>query len=113
MPELDPFETRLARAVGAFADRANTAVDAAEVARAAAGPEGAATGVRMGRGLSFTWALLLVGLLVGLVAGSWRSDLAVVVAPSPTPVISATNVALAPTGIDVLVSAPGSYTHLV
>ena len=90
MPELDPFETRLARAVGAFADRAITSVDAAEVARVAAGPERAAGGLRTGRGTSVAWLLLLAGLFLALVvgtlmAGARRPDHAVVVAPSATP----------------------------
>jgi hypothetical protein len=64
------------------------------------------------------WVLLLVGLLVGLVvgglvAGSWRSDLAVVVAPSPTPTVYATDVAPLPTGIEVITPDHGAYSRVV
>ena len=123
MPELDPFETRLAAAVGAFADRAATAVDAAEVVRRAAGPEHRVR-ILGGRPVpAFAWILLaLLALLVGLLggaalAGLWRRDLAVVTIPSPTPTPAATAVAkpvaLVPTGVGVLISNSGSYTDLV
>lgn len=71
MHELDRFEARLAAAVHAMADRAETDVDAVAVAERA---------IRSGRGgrLAWVWSsvpvpvgiLLLLGLLVGLLAWS-------------------------------------------
>jgi hypothetical protein len=93
MPELDPFEARLAAAVHAFADRAETDVDAMAVAERA-------IGTRRTRGrLGWIWAsvpvpvavLITLGLLVGLLAWSvsvgsqHRDPRSFVVSPTPTP----------------------------
>lgn len=93
MPELDPFESRLAAAIHAFADRAETNVDAMAVAELA-------VGTHRGHGrLGWLWAsvpvplaaLLTLGLLVGLLAwsvsvgGQPRDPRSFVAAPTPTP----------------------------
>ncbi len=105
MPELDPFEARLAAAVHAFADRAETSVDAMAVADRAIGS-------RRHRGrLGLIWAsvpvpiavLITLGLLVGLLAwsvtvgGPHRDPRSIVVAPTPTATAAATAMAAATT----------------
>ena len=71
---------------------------------------------------ALAWALLLVGLLIGLVVGSlvaggWRRDQAVVVAPSPslapaTP-DTAPRTGLHPTGIQMIYDPVESYDRVV
>ena len=94
MAERDRFELDLAAALRAYLEEAPTEVRPTELARqfATAYPHRRAAFGRWGVGLTpaVAWLVLLIGLLVllavgGLVAGSWRPDQAVVVAPSPSP----------------------------
>jgi hypothetical protein len=97
MPELDPFDARLTSAVRAFADRAETSVDAAAVAERAIGHRGRSAFAWLGRPLPVSASIvLLAGLLLAMFgwslgAGS-RRDHAVpapAVTPTPTPTTTA------------------------
>ncbi len=106
MPELDPFDARLERAVHAFADAAHTRVDAAATAERA---------IRRGRAGGLSWlgysvpipvsilvvlALLLVAVLVSLGIGSPRrpeSMVPPVEIASMTPATPAAPASLPPT----------------
>ena len=102
MPELDPFEMRLAAAVHALADRADTRVDAAAVARETVGR-------RPFWSIAWSWlqvplpaaALLVLALMLALVAGmavvGALRDRPALFAPLPTPT-SEVSVAPSPTG---------------
>ena len=101
MPELDPFETRLTAAVQAFADRAQTGVDATAVA---------ARSVRRRHTGAFAWLwsplpvpagiLLTVALLLALLAWTFqagapwdrRTSVIPPTAPTATPSVKATPV---------------------
>jgi hypothetical protein len=95
MAELDVFERRVADALRAYATEMPAHVDAAAVAdRVAGGRSQRAWPIATGRLVAvpgIAWILLLVGLLLGVVVGGlagslWRDrDQAVVVAPSPAP----------------------------
>ena len=91
MPELDQFEGRLAAAVHAFADRADTRVDPLAVAERAIGRRRFASLVWLGRPLPVTASILLVlGLLLALLAWSvgvgapWDHRTSIVLLPAPT-----------------------------
>ena len=102
MPELDPFEMRLAAAVHALADRADTRVDAAAVARETIGR-------RPFWSAAWSWlqvplpaaVLLILALTLALVAGTafvgGLRDRPSLFAPLPTPTSEVT-VAPSPTG---------------
>ena len=94
MAERDRFELDLLDALRAYAEDAPTQVRPSELARqfAATYPHRRTGLVRWGawRTPAMAWVLLLAGLLLalvagGLVAGSWRPDQAVVIAPQTTP----------------------------
>lgn len=95
MPELDPFDVRLTAAVRAFADRAETSVDATAVAKRTIGqrrrPAGAlgwlSSPLPVPAGIVLLLGLLLAALLgVTMVGGAWRDDRSSVVPPStPSP----------------------------
>ncbi|MEW6225701.1 MAG: hypothetical protein AB1627_13845 [Chloroflexota bacterium] len=71
MPELDPFDIRLEHAVHAFADRAQTSVDAVAAAGRAIGRRRSGPWAVLGRAVPVPVALLVVPLvLVGLVGWS-------------------------------------------
>jgi len=71
MPELDPFEARLTRAVRAFADRAETRVDPISVADQAIGHRRFASLSWLGHTVPVPVSILLiVGLLLALIAWS-------------------------------------------
>ena len=98
MPELDPFDVRLEHAVHAFADRAQTSVDAVAAAGQAIGHRRTGPWAVLGRAVQVPVALLVVPLvLVALVAWSltgggpfpvhvWFGPAATpTAAPTPTP----------------------------
>ena len=91
MPELDPFETRLTAAVHAFADRAETKVDAMEVAERVVGRRRLGSFAWLGRPLPVVASVLItLGLLLALLAwsvqvgGPWDRRTSVVPPPAPT-----------------------------
>jgi len=91
MPELDPFETRLTAAVHAFADRAETKVDAMEVAERVVGRRRLGSFAWLGRPLPVVASVLItLGLLLALLAwsvqvgGPWDGRTSVVPPPAPT-----------------------------
>jgi hypothetical protein len=91
MPELDPFETRLTAAVHAFADRAETKVDAMEVAEQVVGRRRVRSFAWLGRPLPVAASVLVtLGLLLALLAWSvqvgspWDRRSSVVPPPAPT-----------------------------
>jgi hypothetical protein len=91
MPELDPFETRLTAAVRAFADRAETKVDAMEVAEQVVGRRRVGSFAWLGRPLPVAASVLVtLGLLLALLAwsvqvgGPWDRRSSVVPPPAPT-----------------------------
>jgi hypothetical protein len=99
MPELDPFDIRLAAAIRTFADRAETRVDATDMANRTIGRRRFASLVWLGRPLPVaTSILLLLGLLLALLAWSvqvgapWDQRTSVVPLPAPTasPVLAPT-----------------------
>jgi hypothetical protein len=106
MPELDPFDARLTTAVRAFADRAETGVDAVAVAGRAMGRRRAGAFAWLGHPLPVpAWIVLLVGLLLAglfgsaVMVGVLRDDrVSVVPAVSPGPSAMASEIA----GIDLL-----------
>jgi hypothetical protein len=94
MPELDPFDARLASAVRGFADRADTSVDAVAMAERAIGARRRRDGAFawLGRPLPVSASMvLLAGLLLALFGwsvgsgGPWNRA-----APAPVPAPSAT-----------------------
>lgn len=64
MPELDPFDARLAKAVHAFADRASTRVDAVEVTRRAAAAHPRSRGAWLGAPLPVPAVVVILSLLL-------------------------------------------------
>ena len=97
MSELDPFETRFLAAYRRYLAEAPVEADpvavAGRVAAAAPRRHGLTGFAPFGLTPAMAWILLLTGLLLalvagGLVAGSWRPDEAVVIAPQTTPVPS-------------------------
>ena len=94
MPELDAFEVRLAAAIHAFADRAETRVDAMDTATRAVGHRRFAWIIWFGRRLPLPLAALLVlGLLVALLAwafavGGSRDTRMSIVPPTAVPMAS-------------------------
>lgn len=100
MPELDPFEMRLAAAVHALADRADTRVDAAAVARETIGRRPFWSIARSWLQVPLPAAVLLI-LALALVAGTafvgGLRDRPSLFAPLPTPTSEVT-VAPSPTG---------------
>jgi hypothetical protein len=90
MPELDDLEARIAAGVRAFADRADTRVDAAAVAWIASADRARARPAWPGRlRLTLAWALLLALLLAALLAlpvyvGAPGRVIQPVPSPSPT-----------------------------
>jgi hypothetical protein len=108
MPELDPFETRLSATVHAFADRAETKVDAMEVAERVVGRRRVGSFAWLGRPLPVAASLLVtLGLLLALLAwsvqvgGPWDRRSSVVPPPAPTETPAA-----APTAAATPTSAP-------
>ncbi|MBI3750862.1 MAG: hypothetical protein HY263_04290 [Chloroflexi bacterium] len=102
MPELDPFELRLARAVRALADGADTRVDAATMARQAVGRRPFwSVGWPAQRLPTPASMLLVVGLTVALyggllVAGGAPWGQPGLVAPSPSPTVAPPTAAPSP-----------------
>jgi hypothetical protein len=97
MPELDPFEARLTRAVHAFADRAETRVDPISVADQAIGHRRFASLSWLGHTVPVPVSILLVlGLLLALLAWSvgvgapWNQRTSIVLLPAPTATPTAT-----------------------
>jgi Protein of unknown function (DUF4232) len=99
MAERDRFELDLAAALRTYLGDAPTEVRPTELAHqfATTYPHGRTALARwgFGRTRAMAWVLLLAGLLLALVVGSlavgaWRRDLAVVIAPSPTPTAAPT-----------------------
>jgi len=91
MPELEPFEIRLGAAIRAFADRAETRVDAMTVANRTIGRRRFASLAWLGYPLPVRVSILLVlGLLLALLAWSvqvgapWDRRASVVPPPAPT-----------------------------
>jgi len=91
MHEVEPFEARLAAAVHAFADRAETKVDAMEVAERVVGRRRVGTFAWLGRPLPVVASVLItLGLLLALLAwsvqvgGPWDRRTSVVPPPAPT-----------------------------
>jgi hypothetical protein len=91
MPELSPFEARLAAGLRRFADGADTRVDAAEVARRAMSRRRVGTFTWLGLPLPIpSWIVLLLGLLLltlvgAVVLGGSRGEDRLAVAPSTSP----------------------------
>ena len=117
MADRDRFELDLAAALRAYLGDAPTEVRPTELAHqfATTYPHGRTALARwgFGRTRAMAWVLLLAGLLLALVVGSlavgaWRRDLAVVIAPSPTPTASAVPSVLASSSPSP--SRPGSST---
>jgi hypothetical protein len=99
MAERDRFELDLAAALRTYLGDAPTEVRPTELAHqlATTYPHGRTALARwgFGRTQAMSWVLLLAGLLLALVVaslagGAWRRDLAVVIAPSPTPTAAPT-----------------------
>jgi len=95
MPEVEPFEARLAAAVHAFADRAETKVDAMEVAERVVERRRVGSFAWLGRPLPVVASVLItLGLLLALLAwsvqvgGPWDGRTSVV--PPPTATATAT-----------------------
>jgi hypothetical protein len=97
MPELDPFDARLAAAVHAFADRAETRVDAMAVAERAVGRRRAGVVAWLTRAVPVpVYTLIALGLLLGALAvtaqvgGPWNRPAPVIPAPTSAPAPAAT-----------------------
>jgi len=93
MPELDPFDARLEAGIRGFADRALTIVDAAAVARQAAGQRRTGAWAVLGRSVPVPVSLIIVmALPLAFLAWSlqgqapWSGPGTIVVPVSPTPV---------------------------
>jgi hypothetical protein len=125
MPELDPFEARLRRAVRAYADRAETRVDPFALAERVVERRGFGSLVWLGRPLPIRGAILLVlGLLVAILAWSvqvgapWDRRTSVAPLPAVTATPSPANAAAttpAPTtdgAGDERVSGSGTFSIL-
>ena len=69
MAELNPFDARLEHAVQAFADRAQTSVDAVAIATRAIGHRRTGPWVVLGRAVSVPVSVLVVGALLVALAG--------------------------------------------
>jgi len=101
MAELDPLDTRLSTAVRAFADRAQTSVDAADVAERAKGlrPAGRlawlGTAVAVPVSLLILLALLVLALALTLGVGAGRGNPGFLAPIAPTAPATATQAALA------------------
>jgi hypothetical protein len=107
---IDPYESRLARRVGAYADQAVQPVNAAEIARAtAAAARGSGVrGALLGRGRSprLAWVLVAGVLIVAaggaLIGGGARG----LFSPAPTPTPAAIAVrACTPYDVDAVITA--------
>jgi hypothetical protein len=93
MPELDPFDARLTAAVHAFANRAETGVDATAVAERTIRFRPQRTFAWLAAPLPVpAWIILVAGLLLAallgatMIGGAWRDDrLSIVPAPSSSP----------------------------
>ncbi len=112
MPELDPFEGRLAAAVRAFADRADTRVDPVAVAGRAIGRRRFASLAWLERPVPVPVSILLIlGLLLALLAWTaqvgapWDQRTSVV--PLPAPTRTAT-----PTATPVPITYPTGPAHV-
>ena len=114
MPELDPFDARLAKAVHSFADRASTRVDAVEVTRRAAAAHPRSRGAWLSAPLPVPAIVVILSLLL-LVLFAWtlagaprQSD------PLPQPAATLPADLLAPTHVtgtgEVAIQVPGSTT---
>ena len=97
MPEVELFEARLAAAVHAFADRAETKVDAMEVAERVIERRRVGSFAWLGRPLPVVASVLItLGLLLALLAwsvqvgGPWDGRTSVVPPPAPTATATAT-----------------------
>jgi outer membrane lipoprotein-sorting protein len=98
MPELDPFDARLTAAVHAFANRAETGVDATAVAERTIRFRPRGTFAWLAAPLPVpAWIILVAGLLLAallgatMIGGAWRDDrLSIVPSQSPSPATTAT-----------------------
>lgn len=117
--QIDPYESRLASRVGAYAEQAVEPIDAAEIARAtvAAARGGRVRGALLGRGRSPNLAWVLVaGVLVvaagaAVVGGGARS----LFGPAPTPTAAPVAVrSCTPSDVDAVITAwDGAAGHRI
>lgn len=116
MTEHNAFEVRLQAAVHGYAGHVSSGLDPAELAHRIATGEPRHHGLASTLGLRWVavprlaWVLLMLALLLTAIVG-----VALVASRPPVdvPQLQRLNVALVPTGIEVLASQRGSYTRVV